>query len=79
MLRVHPGSAAEKVGLKGVTETPQGMILGDIIVAVNGKDVYSVQKLLARLDDHQVSDVVQLTIMHQGKKRDLTVTLQPGN
>ena len=52
VLRVHPGSAAEKAGLKGVTETPQGMILGNIIV--------------------QVSDVVQLTIMHQGKKRDLT-------
>ena len=48
VLRVHPGSAAEKAGLKGVTETPQGMILGDIIV--------------------QVSDVVQLTMMHQGKK-----------
>lgn len=55
------------------------MSLGDIIVAVNGKDVYSVQKLLARLDDHKVGDVVQLTVMHQGEKRDLTVTLQPGN
>ena len=48
VLRVHPGSAAEKAGLNGVTETPQGIILGDIIV--------------------QASDVVQLTMMHQGKK-----------
>ena len=79
LLRVHPGSAAEKAGLKGVTVTNQGMTLGDILVAVNGKDVYSVQKLLARLDDHKVGDVVQLTVMHQGEKRDLTVALQPGN
>ncbi len=71
VLRVHPGSAAEKAGLKGVTETPQGMSLGDIIMAINGKDIYSVQKLLARLDDQKVGDVVQLTVMHQGKKRDL--------
>ncbi len=79
VLRVHPGSEAEKAGLQGVSETPKGISLGDIIVAVNGKDVYSVQKLLARLDDLKVGDVVQLTVMHQGKKRDLTVTLQPGN
>ena len=79
VLRVHPGSTAEKAGLKGVTETPKGVILGDIIVAVNGKDVYSVQKLLTRLDDHKVGDAIQLTVVHQGEKRDLTVTLQPGN
>jgi len=53
VLRVHPGSATEKAGLKGVTETPQGMSLGDIIMAINGKDIYSVQKLLARLDDQK--------------------------
>ena len=79
VLRVHPVSAAEKVGLKCVTVTQQGMTLGDILVAVNGKDVYSVQKLLARLDDHKVGDVIQLTVMHQGEKRDLAVALQPGN
>ncbi|CAG9932930.1 protein of unknown function [Candidatus Nitrotoga arctica] len=79
VLCVHPRSAAEKVGLKGVTVTQQGMTLGDILVAVNGKDVYSVQKLLARLGDYKVGDVIQLTVMHQGEKRDLAVALQPGN
>ena len=37
----HPGSATEKAGLKDVTVTNQAMTLGDILVAVNGKDVYS--------------------------------------
>ncbi|CAH1386051.1 S1C family serine protease [Candidatus Nitrotoga sp. M5] len=79
VLRVQPGSAAEKAGLKAVTRTSQGMRLGDTIVAINGKDIYTVSQLLARLDDHKVGDVIQLTVMHQGEKRDLTVTLQPGN
>ncbi|CAH1196039.1 DegP2 peptidase Serine peptidase MEROPS family S01B [Candidatus Nitrotoga sp. BS] len=79
VLRVQPRSAAEKAGLKDMTKSSQGMSLGDIIVAVNGKDVYSVPKLLASLDDHKVGDVIQLTIMRQGKKQNLAVTLQPGN
>ncbi|CAH1904247.1 2-alkenal reductase [Candidatus Nitrotoga sp. HW29] len=79
ILRVNPGSVAAKVGLKGVTVTQQGMTLGDILVAVNGKNVYSVQKLLARLDDYKVGDVVQLTVMRQGEKLELAAALQPGN
>lgn len=79
VLRVNPGSVAAKVGLKGVTVTQQGMTLGDILVAIDGKNVYSVQKMLARLDDHKVGDVVQLTVMRQGEKLNLAVALQPGN
>jgi S1-C subfamily serine protease len=79
VLSVESGSAAEKAGLKGATASSQGVSLGDIITAVDGKDVYSVQKLLAHLDDHKVGDAIQLTVMRQGEKRNLSVTLQPGN
>lgn len=79
VLRVHSGSAAEKAGLKGVTLTAKDMSLGDIIVSVSGKEIDSVSKLLARLDDHKVGDVVQLTVIRQGEKRDLSVVLEPGN
>jgi len=79
VLRIHAGSAAEKAGLKGVTLTQQDMKLGDIIVAVGNKGVDSVPKLLARLDEYQVGDVVQITVVRQGEKRELSVILQPGN
>lgn len=79
VLRIHAGSAAEKAGLKGVTLTQQDMKLGDIIVAVGNKGVDSVPKLLARLDEHQVGDVVQITVVRQGEKREISVILQPGN
>jgi S1-C subfamily serine protease len=78
VLRVAPGSAAEAAGLKGAALTRDGGIVpGDTIIEVDGKPVDSVGKLL-RLDDYQVPDVVKLTAMREGKKRELPVTLQPG-
>ncbi|MEW5882569.1 MAG: PDZ domain-containing protein, partial [Pseudomonadota bacterium] len=79
ILRVAPNSAAEKAGLAGATVAPDGSIVpGDIIVAVEGKQVDSVARLLARLDDFKVGDTVTVTVVREGRKRDVRVTLQPG-
>lgn len=79
VLRVTPGSAAEAAGLKGARISPDGGIVpGDTILAVDGKAVDSVGKLLATLDDHRVGDTVKLTILREGKKIELPVTLQAG-
>ncbi|TCS71462.1 DegP2 peptidase [Sulfuritortus calidifontis] len=79
ILRVQPGSAAEAAGLQGARISRDGGIVpGDTILAVEGKAVDSVGKLLAALDDHQVGDTVKLTILRGDRKIELTVTLQPG-
>ncbi len=79
ILRVAPGSAAEAAGLKGATLSRGGAIApGDIIVAVEGKPVDSVGKLLGRLDDFKVGERVRITVVRNGAKTDLHVTLQPG-
>jgi S1-C subfamily serine protease len=79
ILRVAPGSAAEHAGLTGATVTSDGTIApGDVIVAVEGKPVDSVARLLARLDDFKVGDTVTVTVVRDGKSRDVRVTLQPG-
>ncbi len=79
ILRVVPGSAAAAAGLKAATASgDNGIVPGDTIVAVNAKPVDSVARLLARLDDFQVGDVVQISVLRDGKKIDLAVTLQPG-
>jgi len=79
VLRVQPGSAAEKAGLQGVKISASGVIPGDIIVAINGKEVDSLSKLFARLDDQKVGDVVKVQVFNNGKTREVEVTLQPGN
>lgn len=79
VLRVTRGSAAEKAGLKGATLTPDGGIIpNDVIVAVQGKSVESVSKLLGVIDDFSVSDTVRLTVMREGQTREIDVVLQPG-
>ncbi len=79
ILRVTPGSAAATAGLKGATVSRDGGIVpGDTIVAVEGQAVATVGKLLARLDDFKVGDNVKLTLLRDGKKVEVTATLQPG-
>lgn len=79
VLRVSRGSTAEKAGLKGATLTPDGGIIpNDVIVAVQGKPVDTVSKLMAIIDDFNVGDTVQLTIMRNKQPREIDVVLQPG-
>ena len=79
ILRVAPRSAADKAGLKGVEiRRDGGIVPGDIIVAIGGESVDSVNRLLARLDDHDVGEKVTLTVLRHGQRLHVNVTLQPG-
>ncbi len=79
ILKVAPGSAAEKAGLKGATISRDGGIIpGDTIVAIEGKPVEAVGKLLSRLDDFKVGQTVKVTVLRDDKRVEVPVTLQPG-
>jgi S1-C subfamily serine protease len=75
---VPPDSAAAKAGLIGITANPSGSwVLGDVIVAVDGKSVREVDDLYRILDDKQVGDAVVLDVVKKGEKRQVQVSLQP--
>ncbi len=78
ILRVTPGSAAAAAGLQGARVEKDGRTVtpGDIIVAVDGAEVDSVARLLGRLDDHRVGDTVRLTVLRDGQRTEVAVTLQ---
>jgi S1-C subfamily serine protease len=79
ILRVTPGSAAANAGLRGATQTRDGgIVAGDIIVAIDGQPVEEVGKLLSRLDDFRVGDTVTVSVLREGERVDIKVTLQPG-
>jgi S1-C subfamily serine protease len=78
VLKATPGGAAAAAGMRGARIDDQGITPGDIIVAVGEKPVDSVAKLLARLDDFRVSDRVTVTVLREGGKTALTVTLEAG-
>ncbi|WP_456453141.1 S1C family serine protease [Hydrogenimonas sp.] len=68
VLRVYPGTSAAKAGLRGITLYPDGSFdPGDIIVAVDGEPVKSVEELRAVLDRHRIGDTVTVTLARGGK------------
>ncbi len=79
VLGVIPGSAAEEAGMRGARIDETGITPRDLIVAIDGKSVDSVAKLLALLDDHDVGHVVKVEVLREGGKTELTVTLQAGH
>jgi S1-C subfamily serine protease len=79
VLRVTPGSPAAAAGLRGVQLAADGsMVPGDIIVAIDGRPVDSVARLLARLDDYQVGEAVRVSVLRESRKVEVTVTLVGG-
>ena len=79
VLKVEPGSPAEAAGLRAARPAPNGGVVpGDIITAIDGKNVDSVARLVNRLDEHKVGDTIKLTVQRDGKPVELTATLKGG-
>ena len=79
ILEVTRGSGAAAAGLQGARVRNDGSIVpGDIILAIDGTPVDSVARLTSRLDDFNVGDTVRLTVLRDGQRRDVNVTLQAG-
>jgi S1-C subfamily serine protease len=79
---VQPGSAADRAGMRG-TELidDRNVRFGDIIIAVEGNEVASIERLYSVLDKYKVGDAVKVTVLRGArtadeKKVELQVTLQ---
>lgn len=80
VLRVPPGNAAARAGLRGIRIGPQNTIVpGDVILAVNGRKVESAAELTATLDDFAAGQNVKLTVWRDGNQTEISATLQAGD
>jgi S1-C subfamily serine protease len=74
---VEPGSPAAQAGLRAAKIEPGGGIVpGDIILAVDGKEVDTAAALVARLDEKKVGQTVTLAVLRDGKRAEIKATLQ---
>jgi S1-C subfamily serine protease len=73
---VVPNSPAERAGLRGTARQGKRIVLGDCIVAVGARAVKRVDDLLNALDERQPGDHITLTIIRDGQRQDVQVTLQ---
>jgi S1-C subfamily serine protease len=76
ILGVTPGGAADRAGIVGTQQTPQGWVLGDVIVRLDGVDVGKSSDLFRALDARKVGDEVEVVLENQRQRRTLKVTLQ---
>ncbi len=78
--KVSRGGAADRAGLKGARETVTGQVeLGDIITAVAGKSVTTIDELLDVMEKHKVGDQVMVEILRANRRQSVAVTLQAVN
>ncbi len=78
---VQPGSAAERAGLRGTEWTADGRLSypGDLIVALNGKQVTGQYGLFDALAVYNVGDEITVTYMRGEQPQETKVQLQSLN
>jgi S1-C subfamily serine protease len=79
---ITPGSPADKAGIRGgssLTDINQGEIQqleGDIILQIDDKKIRKIDDILTYLErEKEVGDIVQLTILRDGRTEKIPVTL----
>ena len=77
VLKVFPGSSAERAGIQGMRFFRDGSAsLGDIITKIDKYETRNRDDLLNALDRFQVGDVVELTFLRETKESTVRVRLQ---
>ena len=80
VVEVRRNSAGAKAGLRPTRRDQLGRVmLGDVIVKIDGKKVDSTNGLFLILENYKVGDTVALTVLRNGNHEQLKVTLEPIN
>lgn len=73
---VVDGSGADRAGIRPISRDRRGrVVVGDVIIAVNGEPVRSGGELGLALESHREGDIVTVTVNRDGSKQDLRVKL----
>jgi S1-C subfamily serine protease len=76
IVKVMPESPAAKAGLHGTARDQDGTLkLGDVVVGIGDKTIDTPAELSSALQEHHVGDEVKLAIQRDGKRQEISVTL----
>ncbi|MEW6288958.1 MAG: trypsin-like peptidase domain-containing protein [Thermodesulfobacteriota bacterium] len=75
VVQVESGSSAEKAGIRGARRIGGELLLGDIIVGLNGKPITNLDDLRREMERYQVGDEVTLKVIRDGKEFQVKVIL----
>jgi len=72
VLAVPDKGPAARAGLKGIQRTPDGLLLGDVIVGVDDAKVITFDDLYSAFDAHKAGDTAQLVV----QRGDAVITVK---
>ena len=74
---IAEGSAADRAGLLPTRQTRRGtIVIGDVIVGIDGTPIKGCQDLFRVLDNHEIGDTLRLQVYRDKQRRDVDITLQ---
>jgi S1-C subfamily serine protease len=76
IINVEPGSSADKAGIRGTRQVRGNIILGDIILAINGIPVESYDDYRNELDRYHIGDEVTLIIQRDSEHNEVKLRLE---
>jgi len=76
ILQLDPSGSAAAAGLRGLSESAQGdLVIGDIILSIDGEKMADQNDLYRVLDKKQFNDVVQIEVWRDGRRTTVPVRL----
>jgi len=76
IINVQPGSAAAKAGLLGTSRTRSRIVLGDIIIGINGVAVSQPADLAREFANYKIGETVSLKLIRQEQEFQVEVVLE---
>jgi S1-C subfamily serine protease len=67
VLEIIPGSPAERAGLRGLSQTADGVSLGDVIVGIDDAKIESYDDLYNMLDGKKAGEKVRVKLQRENK------------
>jgi 2-alkenal reductase len=71
--RIMANGAADRAGLKGIDY--RNRVLGDIILAIDGKDVANIVELVRLMQNYQIGETVKLKVSRGDNVREVSVVI----
>ncbi|MCA9488906.1 MAG: trypsin-like peptidase domain-containing protein [Myxococcales bacterium] len=68
ILKVRPGTPAEKAGITGLRAGVRGAVVGDVIVRVGEVDIHDFDDFYNALDPHRPGEHVEVVLVRDGKE-----------
>ncbi len=72
---VAPKSPAAKAGIVGLRNTVRGIVIEDVIVAIDDQAIINYNDLYTQLDGHEEGDIVRVKLVNNREEREVEVKL----